>query len=204
MSSPCPPWTCSRHPTLRLLQGCSSLSRLMSRWGKDQSFPCNQCCPMHLSRKSNSRTFFQLPFSPQIYLPSPLIWAMAVQTVFRTTAPSMAWFHCKKTSLLLQDQGDGTEQINNQRMRPCDTAVDFPWMLPSLTLGKVTAGVTAPFTQPKVTSREGECWEPGTLQSLTNHFHPWTLQSLTNHFHSSTLLWAPGCEMLPRWKQCGR
>lgn len=153
LPAPCG-WTCSRHPPQCLLQGCSSFTRLMSRWGKDQSFPCKQCCPMHLPRKSNPRTLFQLSFpSLQIHLPHHLyeLW----QHRLLSEPWHLPWFDFtarKLTPLLLHDQGDWREQINNKRMRPCDTAVDFSWMLPSLTLGKVTAWAAAPFAQPQVTS----------------------------------------------------
>ena len=51
---------------------------------------------------------------PPIYLSPPPTQAMALQTAVRAVAPSMVWFYCKKiySSLLLQDQGDTTLQIN--------------------------------------------------------------------------------------------
>lgn len=107
-----PMWTHSSHPALHLLQSCSSLTRLMLRWGKDKVFPMTGAA----SQDKQSKNIISAPLFSPPNIPLPLLrWAMAVQTAVMTIASSVGWCHCKKiySSLLLQDQGDVTRQIDN-------------------------------------------------------------------------------------------
>lgn len=68
-------------------------------WGRGRSkvFLATSAALCTFPGKVIEEYYFSSPFPHLNTLPSPLVWAMAVQTAFRTTAPSKVWFHCKKT-----------------------------------------------------------------------------------------------------------
>lgn len=97
-------------------QSPSSMSapRLMLRWGKDKVFPVTSAALCTFSRKKkNPRTVFQLPFPPKKSIPLPtthMSYGCSDCSQVHNTFHGLISLHA---SLLLQDQGDVTLQINN-------------------------------------------------------------------------------------------